>query len=147
MKKKSFYQTLTLVLIATLCIPMTGGAHGMHDDITYNIDLKTGKLIELNDLFKENVDYKKTIDSKIKEQIKALNEDEKNFLIKSGQKEEDFYPVYDGFAGIKEDQSYYLTDGKLGVYFGLYEIAPYAAGVPTFEIPFEDLKEYIKLVQ
>lgn len=71
----------------------TGGAHGGHNDIAYNIDLKTGNLIELKDLFKEDVDYKKIIDSKIKEQIKALNEDEKNFFIKSGEKEENFYPI------------------------------------------------------
>lgn len=125
----------------------TGGAHGMHNDIAYNVHLKTGKLIELKDLFKEDVDYKKIIDSKIKEQIKALNEDEKNFLVKSGQKEEDFYPVYEGFDGISENQSCYLTDDKLGIYFGLYEIAPYAAGVPTFEISLNDLSEYMKPIQ
>lgn len=124
----------------------TGGAHGIHNDVTYNIDLKTGNLVELKDLFKENVDYKKIIDSKIKEQINAINEDEKNFLLKAGQ-EENFYPLYEEFNGIKEDQTYYLTDDKLGIYFGLYEIAPYAAGVPTFEIPLEELVGYLNPIQ
>lgn len=135
-----------LLSIYVIYYQYTGGAHGAHYDVTYNIDLKTGNLIELKDLFKENVDYKKVINSKIKEQINAINEDEKNFLLKSGQ-EENFYPLYEEFNGIKEDQTYYLTDDKLGIYFGLYEIAPYAAGVPTFEIPLEELEGYINPIQ
>jgi len=120
----------------------TGGAHGMYYPVTYNIDLNTGNLIELKDLFTEGTDYVTIISDKIREQIQAINEEEKNILKKLGQ-EEDFYPMYEEYNGIKEDQLYYLTDDKLGIYFELYEIAPYAWGIPTFEIPLEDLDEYL----
>lgn len=124
----------------------TGGAHGMYYPVTYNIDLKTGNLIELKDLFFEGTDYIGIIDSKVREQIQAINEDEKAFREKSGE-EDSFYSYYEGYKGISEDQLYYLTDDKLGIYFGLYEIAPYAEGIPTFEIPLEDLKEYMKPIE
>ncbi|QZY53950.1 DUF3298 and DUF4163 domain-containing protein [Crassaminicella profunda] len=116
----------------------TGGAHGMHNDITYNIDLKTGKLIELKDLFKENYDYEKVINEKIKEQIDRINKP-------SGENSsEDDYIYYQGFEGIRKDHSFYLKDNKLGIYFGLYEIAPYAAGIPTFEIPLSTFENGLK---
>ncbi|SCG84412.1 hypothetical protein DW1_2852 [Proteiniborus sp. DW1] len=124
----------------------TGGAHGMYYPVTYNIDLKTGNLIALKDLFYEGTDYIGILDSKVREQIQAINEEEKAFVEKSG-KEDSFYSYYEGYEGINEDQLYYLTDDKLGIYFGLYEIAPYAEGIPTFEIPLEDLKEYMEPIE
>lgn len=121
----------------------TGGAHGSHDDIAYNIDLKTGELIEFKDIFKKDANYKDVIDAKINEQIEAINKEEKEILVKTGKSEEDFFSRYQGFTGISDEQSFYLTDDKLGIYFGLYEIASYAAGIPTFEIPLSELEDII----
>lgn len=122
----------------------TGGAHGGHDDITYNIDLKTGNLMELKDLFKEGYDYKKIINEKIQGQIGVISEELKQKSLKEGQKPEDVYIPYQGFESIRDDQPFYLKNDRLGIYFGLYEIAPYAAGIPTFEIPLADFQEGLK---
>ena len=38
----------------------------------------------------------------------------------------------------------YLDDSKIVIYFDLYEIAPYAAGIPEFPIIVENIKPQIK---
>ena len=40
---------------------------------------------------------------------------------------------------------YYLNERGLVYYFGVYEIASYAAGMPSVEIPYEELQWKIKL--
>ncbi|WP_053956008.1 DUF3298 and DUF4163 domain-containing protein [Inediibacterium massiliense] len=121
----------------------TGGAHGGHDDITYNIDLRTGDVMNLKDLFKDGYDYKKIISEKVRKQMDQINQEEKERLIKEGEDPQNIYTRYEGFHEIRDDQSYYLKDGRVGIYFGLYEIGSYAEGIPTFEIPISELKEGI----
>ncbi|WP_129597880.1 PdaC/SigV domain-containing protein [Anaerophilus nitritogenes] len=121
----------------------TGGAHGSHDDITYNIDLRTGDIINLKDLFKDGYDYKKIISEKVRKQMDQINQEEKERLIQEGEDPQNIYTQYEGFDRIREDQSYYLKDERIGIYFGLYEIGSYAEGIPTFEIPISELKEGI----
>ena len=46
-----------------------------------------------------------------------------------------FFEGEEEFNGVKEDQLFYITEeGQLVVVFGLYEIAPYAAGILEFPI-------------
>ena len=97
-----------------------GGAHGMTTKTYYNIDPATGKPIALKD-----VGDKEIIDQEITRQIE---ERKKNGEI--------FFEGEEGFNGVKEDQLFYITEeGQLVVVFGLYEIAPYAAGILEFPIP------------
>lgn len=120
-----------IISIYTIYYQYSGGAHGYNNDITYNINLSDGKLIELKDLFKKNIDYKSIINEKINKQI-----DEK--IKEYGEST----PIYD-FKGIKDNQQFYLQDNNLVIYFELYEIAPYAAGIPKFEIPLKELKDVL----
>jgi len=99
----------------------TGGAHGMTTRVPYNIDLKTGEEILLDDLFKKGVNYKEIINNEISKQITA---DKDNFYFEGA------------FKGISDKQHFYLKDDSLVIYFDLYEIAPYASGIPEFVIPF-----------
>lgn len=122
----------------------TGGAHGSHDDISYNFDLATGELIPLSELFNADYDYKASIDKSITAQIEKINEQYKEEAVKNGENPEDAYAPYAGFSGIAKDQQYYIKDGSIVIYFPLYEIAPYAAGIPEFEIPLSEIKSGIK---
>lgn len=100
----------------------TGGAHGFTIKTPYNFNLVTGKEITFEDLFKENSDYKKVINKEIQKQIK--------------KEPNRFFPdEVELFSGINDKQSFYIEDGKLVIYFGLYEIAPYSSGIVEFEIP------------
>jgi hypothetical protein len=106
-----------------------GAAHGMPTEIYPHIDLVSGQFYELKDLFKKNSDYVKVISDIVGEQIK--NNPDKYFI----------FP--DAYKGIKEDQPFYVDEDTLYIYFFPYEIAAFAAGFPTFEIPFNDIMNII----
>jgi hypothetical protein len=40
------------------------------------------------------------------------------------------------YKNISNSQNYYIENKELIVFFQHYEIAPYAAGIPEFKIPF-----------
>lgn len=103
----------------------TGGAHGMTFRHSYNYNLKTGKELALNDLFKNQFDYSPIILTKINEKI---------------SEEPDLYFV-ESIDYLEPDVNFYVTEEKMVIYFPLYEIAPYCVGFPGFEIPLEQLKE------
>ena len=60
-----------------------------------------------------------------------------------GQEEKDINDIYE-FYGIKDNQKFYLEDKRIVIYFDLYDIAPYAAGIPEFPIPIDNIKNKIK---
>lgn len=108
----------------------TGGAHGMTTRFAYNIDKSTGKEVKLKDIFKEGFEYKDIINKEINRQI---------------SKDPDrYFSGKDGFVGISEGQSFYIKNNTLIIYFGLYEIAPYASGISEFIIPNNLLEENFK---
>jgi hypothetical protein len=115
----------------------TGGAHGSHYDLVYNFDMATGERIELKDLFKADADYVALLNKEIQAQIEAIAKSNEEI------RGEAFNP-YTGFQSISDNQQFYITDDSIVVIFGLYEIAPYAAGIPSFEIPFEKLEGVLK---
>lgn len=97
----------------------SGGAHGITNRIAYNIEESTGMEMQLKDIFKG--DYKDVINKEISRQI---------------SKDPDrYFTGKDGFNGIGDNQSFYIKNSKLVIYFGLYEIAPYASGISEFIIP------------
>lgn len=98
----------------------SGGAHGITTRNTYNINIQTGDKVMLKDLFKEGYDYKSYINEEISKEI--------------SKHPEYYFTGKEGFNGIKEDQSFYIRDNKLIIHFPYYEIAPYVAGMPEFEI-------------
>lgn len=112
--------------IVSCCIVFSnyyGGAHGMEYKICYNYNILTGKRLKLSDLFK-NESYKETINKIIETEIKRRND-------------EFGYEVINAFKGIGDDPKFYIKDGQLVIYFDLYEIAPYVAGIIEFTMPKE----------
>ncbi|MDD4802198.1 MAG: DUF4163 domain-containing protein [Syntrophomonas sp.] len=124
------YQNHNLLSLYVDYYQYTGGAHGITNRQPYNIDLKSGQELALKDLFKTDYDYQSIINKKISDRI-ASGPD----IYFSGDS---------GFNGITENQSYYIQEGFLVVYFSQYEIAPYAAGFPEFKIPLSDLQDGVK---
>ncbi|WP_251033403.1 WG repeat-containing protein [Bacillus sp. ISL-75] len=119
-----------------LIIKITGydypfcAAHGMPVEKYAHINLKTGSIYQLKDLFKSGSPYVKIISDMIGDQIKS-NEKYSSYL----------FP--DEYHGIQADQPFFISEAGLNIYFNPYEIAAFAAGFPTFTIPFEDLKNII----
>lgn len=105
-----------------------GAAHGMPTMDYIHLDLKSGRFYQLSNLFKKSSDYVKILSSIIKDQI--INQKDSPIWIES-------------YKGISENQPFYLTDNYINIYFEPYEIAPYAAGFPTFTILFKDIMNII----
>ncbi|WP_129595816.1 DUF3298 and DUF4163 domain-containing protein [Anaerophilus nitritogenes] len=112
----------------------TGGAHGTPRTDCYNVDLKEYNAIQINDLFKENADYKKVINEEIKKQIKEQQSTEERI----------YFDGEEGFKSISDTQSFYIEDGNIVVCFSKYEIAPGASGEPEFKIPLKSLENILK---
>lgn len=124
----------------------TGGAHGMSYTISYNYRIEDGRELKLNDLFKEGYDYKKVINEKIKVLRDKMDEEYKAEYIKNGGKESDYKSLFfEEFKGIKDDQKFYITNNDIVIYYDHYEIAPYAFGMPKFNIPISSLKEGLNI--
>lgn len=107
-----------------------GAAHGMPIKEYYFIDLSTGEFYTLSDLFKKDVDYISPINAIIEEKIAVPDS-------------EDAYYFEDSFDSIADNQTFYFDKDGITVYFYPYEIAPYAAGFPEFNISFDDLTDII----
>jgi hypothetical protein len=106
-----------------------GAAHGMPTQIYPSINLINGHFYELNDLFKSDSNYVKVLGDIITEQIE--NDPQYSYI----------FP--DVYKGIAEDQPFYVKEDALYIYFTPYEIAPYAAGFPTFRIPYTEIMTII----
>lgn len=100
-----------------------GGAHGITNRKSYNIDIESSKNLKIQDLFQKDFDYKEYINNIIYTEI---------------EKNKDFYFTgKEGFNGIEDNQGFFIRDNKLVIYFDYYKIAPYVAGMPEFEIPLK----------
>jgi hypothetical protein len=106
-----------------------GAAHGMPVKAYAHVDLESGAFYVLKDLFNPDSSYVKVLSNIIGEQIK--NDPQYSYV----------FP--DTYKGITPDQPFYVDDNNLYIYFAPYEIAPYAAGFPTFKIPFSNIDSII----
>ncbi|MEG2983673.1 MAG: DUF3298 domain-containing protein [Peptostreptococcaceae bacterium] len=113
-----------MLSILTKYYQYSGGAHGFYENKSYNIYVEDGKDLKLKDLFKENADYKKVINSIIREKIKENKQEY-------------------SFKGISNNQKFYIEDNKIVIYFDLYEIAPFAAGIPEFSIDINSISHIL----
>lgn len=125
----TFYQQQLLQLKLTGYNYPAGAAHGMPTMIYAIINLSSGQMYELKDLFKPNSDYVKVLSKIVGDQIK--NDPQYSYV----------FP--DTYEGISPDQPFFVTADALHLYFSPYEIAPYVAGFPTFTIPFTQIKDII----
>ncbi|MFD2554971.1 DUF3298 and DUF4163 domain-containing protein [Sphingobacterium tabacisoli] len=123
----------------------TGGAHGNHLTFFAVFDLDLFKKMELTDLI---------VTGKLKELTKLA---EKHFrrqenLSDTSNLSKDFF-FEDGIFALNDN--FGLTKDKLIIYYNEYEIRPYADGITTIEIPYEEVQEilnarakrYIKSIQ
>ncbi|MEK4005837.1 WG repeat-containing protein [Paenibacillus sp. FSL H3-0333] len=121
----SFFRKNLLVLeLSGYHFPF-GAAHGMPTRIYEHINLRTGKFYTLSDLFKPGSKYVQKLSDIVGKQI--ANDPQYSYV----------FP--DTYKGITADQPFYVDAEALYLYFAPYEIAPYAAGFPTFRIPYAEI--------
>ncbi len=104
-----------------------GGAHGLTYRYSDTWDLSKSKRMDLVDFFPGRNQYKKylmeTINKQITEELTKGN----------GMFFEDYEKLVS--ENLKTN-SFYLSEDGVVIYFQQYDIAPYAAGIPTFVIPY-----------
>jgi hypothetical protein len=105
-----------------------GAAHPSGYSQSLVFDLSTGEIVNLKDLFEANFEKKL---AKIAE---------RNFIRENGRDGWDFTP---GNGSFPLPNHFSVGAKGLNFAFGQYEIGPYAVGMPTFFVPFEQLKEFI----
>ncbi|WP_317366562.1 RsiV family protein [uncultured Tyzzerella sp.] len=106
----------------------------------YNIDKKTGEMVELKDLFKEGSNYIDILSENIKQQMKEqmANDDSKAYFIDKDMEDSNF-------TKIREDQNFYFDkDDNLVIAFDEYEVAPGYMGEVEFVIENNLIKDILK---
>lgn len=101
-------------------------AHGTTMVNSVTLDLNTGKVYTLRDLFRRDTDYILTLSKMISQQFKERD-----------------IPMLKEFKGITVNQEFYLTARDLVIYFPAYEYTPGYVGVPEFKIPYRTIINYI----
>ncbi len=127
--KSDYKVSTTLPMFKSIVVKnyyYTGGVHGVIFESTYNFF--NGHPIALKDLFKEEVNYKNLLKSKIEEII--IDEDPSLFYREIKIPEEEF--------------TFYLTKDNLVILFNPYDIGPFSSGIPKFYIPLTDIKVFLK---
>lgn len=106
----------------------TGGAHGLTTRSADTWNVQTGRRLLLGDLFTSDVDYKAFTIQSVTEQIQQDMQ----------QGNDIYFENYRELVVINfSEEDFYLTHGGVTVFYQVYEIAPYVAGIPTFTMPYE----------
>ena len=102
-----------------------GAAHGTPWISGHHFNINTGRGYILEDLFIKGSNYKARLEDIIEEKMKENQED------------------YFDFAEpeIVNNQYFLLTENSVDIYFQVYEIASYAAGMPSFQISYEEIAD------
>lgn len=122
-----------VVSIKFIASSFLGGAHGIHDVITKNYDLKQKQEIQLEDMF-DSKGYLKYVSDKAIAQLLA-------------QKVSDESWIKTGAAASKENfKNFNISkDGETIIFhFSHYQVAPYYLGIIPFEVDIEELKPFLK---
>lgn len=105
-----------------------GAAHPGYYWINLYVNIQDGRNFEIDHLFKSPEDARRRLSEKVNEAARKLNEES-----------------YDYYDTVEPHQirNFQLGKDGLTVYFSLYEIAPYAAGIPEFYIPYTEIMDLI----
>ena len=104
----------------------TGGAHGMTTRMSETWDLRKEQRTQLNEFFTV-VNSKEMIIQQILHQTQRE--------VQNGT-----FPYFEDYNSLVVEnfnpENFYLSLEGIALYYGLYEIAPYASGIRTFLIPY-----------
>ncbi|AYC30736.1 DUF3298 domain-containing protein [Paenisporosarcina cavernae] len=102
-------------------------AHGLTILRSLTFDLIEKRTCTLRDLFKPGSNYVKRLSDIVHQQIKTRD-----------------IPLIEEFDSIKPNQSYYLADKCLVLYFQVYELTAYVYGFPMFPISIYEVSDIIR---
>lgn len=111
-----------------------GGAHGTYSSSFETVDLAAARLLTMADIFRPNTPWR------------AVLARETDTLLRATAKAEEWpyepLTVAEQTKAVAEPARWVLTK-SFGVYFGIYEVGPYAAGAPIASVPYAALAEFL----
>lgn len=106
-----------------------GGAHGSYGKVTFNFATKTGELLSANDITDDG--------NALAEHIASYIQSAYSDTVKNNE------PDLSQVSKLIENGQWYFTNDGLIVFAQPYEIASFAAGMPTFTVPYDALEGFV----
>ncbi|PYS79014.1 MAG: hypothetical protein DMF67_02485 [Acidobacteria bacterium] len=103
-----------------------------------NYDRKSGRQLELADLFRPGSSYLQKISSAAVARLRKMNEEDGGMYLNDAEWDKGASPE------LKNYQNWTLTARGLAVTFEPYQVGPFAAGAPAVLIPYAELKGVIR---
>ena len=127
------YNDDSIVSFYILSYAFTGGAHGLETQEYGVVDLTSGKLIQLKEIFRDKFeqDLSRILTIKMRQMANLLD---------SQQLTEIGYFVDE----IKPTENFYITGNGIGFFYNHYDIAPYSFGSTELFVSNEELKDILK---
>lgn len=122
------FQTADMASLLISGSTFQGGAHPIPIVHTVNFDFKSGRVLELKDLFMPKSEYLKNISQYCIKKLSAAKVADADF-------------INSGAAPKKENyENFYLSKEGLVIVFPPAQVAPYYKGTQEIIIPYKDLK-------
>ncbi|MBE5916334.1 MAG: DUF3298 and DUF4163 domain-containing protein [Pseudobutyrivibrio ruminis] len=119
----------------------TGGAHGMTDMEGYTFDATTGEQLELSDFGSEE-SITETAMNFILDTIAESDSTAQAGLYQNDEYSEGYEEIVKGFFTGEDYPAYYLDNRGIVFIFQQYTLAPYAAGIITFNVPYSEINGF-----
>ena len=132
-KPKILNAELPLATVVLNSSSYLGGAHGSSAQQYYNFDIKTQKLVTLDQIIEPK--QRGALDKKAHDAFKVWVTDAKLA---------DNVAEYEQAWKFKLSNNYYLGREGLILQYAEYEIGPYVVGLPRLTIPYDQLKGILK---
>jgi hypothetical protein len=126
------YESETIICIAVNSYLDTGGAHGNSHVTFLNFNKKSGELLAMTDIIKDEEAFKKLAIPYFEKATKPLSNDQ------------DVQDMFFGEAFQLPENIGFNSKGVILLY-NIYEIASYAQGITEFTIPYDEAKPFLKI--
>lgn len=127
------FESETVLCITVNSYLDTGGAHGNSHVTFLNFDKRSGKLLKMEDIIKDEEGFKKIAIPYFEKATKPLSNDE------------EVQDMFFGEAFQLPENIGFNAEGVILLY-NIYEIASYAQGVTEFTIPYDAAKPFLKIM-
>lgn len=130
---KPYFNDFGILSLENSLYEFQGGAHG-GITVTYHVfDLKSGKKIAYDQIFKENTDQKlrKIILKKLEIYCSEVKNDSMENLIMD-------------IEVVQPNENFFLTNTGIGFFYNTYEISFFAAGSFVAFIPYSEIKDILR---
>ena len=130
----SFWQNSHILCVTLQNYSFTGGAHPYTYRTAATFDLSTGKQISLLNMTEDLPGLQKAVGQELLNQLQQMI---------AAQSDIPFYSDYEQTLQDWAQRSVFFQSDGLTVVFGVYDLAPYAAGEQVFQVDYQVIAPYL----